>query len=101
MGGREGTDAFIFGDLVSYGFWFFLLILMIGVMAGDKAPIANTLFALFGFIFYLSMGAAQIDIVGKNYPFHDNRLAAASMAIITSFVFAADAVFHGLNLRKD
>ncbi len=60
-----------------------------------------------GFIFFLSLGAAQISKTRqlKNYESIDdkdgNRLAMGSMAIIASFVYLADTLITVYMVKKE
>jgi len=101
-GDGEHVDLYVLGAFVSVGYFFMVIIILVGMVMGDKAKIQNLLFNLFGFLFFISMGSQQIDLwgdvtKGRN---KDMALSMGSMAIITSIIFLVDTVFSGLGLKS-
>ena len=61
----------------------------------------NTIFALLGFVFFLSMGSVSIADADLFLGQDKKMKAVGSLCILNSFIYAAEGVLHGLNLRKD
>jgi len=101
-GNGEHMDLVVLGAFVSVGYFFMVILILVGMVMGDKAKIQNLLFNLFGFLFFIGMGAQQIEIWG-DFPKGRNKdmaLSMGSMAIITSIIFLVDTVFSGLGLKS-
>eukprot|EP00088_Acartia_fossae_P045093 TRINITY_DN4824_c3_g1_i1.p1 TRINITY_DN4824_c3_g1~~TRINITY_DN4824_c3_g1_i1.p1 ORF type:complete len:143 (-),score=25.68 TRINITY_DN4824_c3_g1_i1:543-971(-) len=98
----EGNNL---GIATCVGYFTIILIIMIGMICGDKAKVQLILFNLCGFFFFLSSGSMAIDAY-KEYKgdlfkkFKDQGLAMGSMAIINGAVFLADTLISVLALRK-
>ncbi|XP_023333122.1 uncharacterized protein LOC111704954 [Eurytemora carolleeae] len=97
-------DMEAFGIFTCIGYFFFTIIVMVGMIAGDSAPIFYLLFDFCGFLFFLSMGSREIDIF-RNYPENpilpiSAALALGSMAIITAAIFLVDVVIRIVRLVK-
>lgn len=94
-------DGYIFGHFVVYAYFFILCVQIIGVILGDRSSVQSTLFALLGFIFWLSIGIMIIAKTEKDAYKDSMCYALGSLAIINSLIYAAEGVLHLLNLRKD
>jgi len=101
--GMDGA-AGRFADMLFIGYFFICILQIISILGGDKSEILDVLLALFGFIFFLSIGSLiihnsrHIALGGK----HCNRKGKAlgSLSIIASFLYLADAAFGGFALMK-
>jgi len=87
--------------MTSVGYFFITIILMVGIIMGDKQKFTLVLFNFFGFLFYIAMGSEQIDVYKGAAQGGAKARAMGSMAIITSFVFLVDTVFSVLNVIND
>jgi len=55
------------GTMTATTYFFIILVLMIGILFGDKAKYQMLLFNTFGFLFYIGIGSSQIDIWRSKY----------------------------------
>jgi len=110
---RDENDL-VFGIMTTLGYWyvkiskiysgiisarFITIILMIGLLLGDRPKMTILLFNVFGFLFFLSIGSEQIARYrGKEGKHTANGMGA--MAILTSIVYLVDSVFSFLDFRN-
>lgn len=93
----------VLGVMTSTGYLFVVLILMVGVAMGDTGPYTMLFFNLFGFLFYVAVGSAQIAFyrneerpqTGKHTAF-----SMGAMSILTSFSFLVDTTWSTLDLWR-
>merc|ERR1712062_25994 len=95
---RDENDL-VFGIMTTLGYWFITIVLMIGLLLGDRPKMTILLFNVFGFLFFLSIGSEQIARYrGKEGKHTANGMGA--MAILTSIVYLVDSVFSFLDFRN-
>jgi len=95
---RDENDL-VFGIMTTVGYWFITIVLMIGLLLGDRPKMTILLFNIFGFLFFLSIGSEQIARYrGREGKHTANGMGA--MAILTSIVYLVDSVFSFLDLRN-
>jgi len=90
----------VFGVMTSAGYFLITIVLMIGVVMGDRQKYTMFLFNFFGFLFYVAMGSEQIDAYKDAPQGGPKARAMGSMAILTSFVFLVDTVFNVLAIKN-
>ena len=95
--GIGGTDAGLTLQMVVYAYFLISIIQIIGICTNDNSPMQDTLFALCGFVLYLSIGAKTAAWAADNMTEHN---ALAAMCILTSFVYLADTVLLLLKLKE-
>lgn len=60
----------------------------------------NTIIALLGFLFWLVLGSITCHDASE-VPLYEKKMKAmGSLAIINSFIYAAEGVLHALNLKS-
>jgi len=99
MSERAENDL-IFGVLTSVGYFFITIVLMIGIVMGDKQKYTMLLFNLFGFLFFISIGSEQINVYSRK-DINSGKSRArgmGAMAILTSFTFLVDTVFSVMDV---
>merc|ERR1712038_1131964 len=95
---RDENDL-VFGIMTTVGYWFITIVLMIGLLLGDRPKMTILLFNIFGFLFFLSIGSEQIARYrGREGKHTANGMGA--MAILTSIVYLVDSVFSLLDLKN-
>merc|ERR1712062_77279 len=95
---RDENDL-VFGIMTTLGYWFITIVLMIGLLLGDRPKMMILLFNIFGFLFFLSIGSEQIARYrGREGKHTANGMGA--MAILTSIVYLVDSVFSFLDLKS-
>jgi len=103
FGWGNDPDTALLGSIAVAGYFFFIILIMVGMAMGDKATIQNLLFNLFGFLFLLSLGSVQIDDwhgwIGEKW-LKDTGYSMGSMAIITSIIFLVDTVFSVMGIMS-
>merc|ERR1711953_348865 len=95
---RDENDL-VFGIMTTVGYWFITIVLMTGLILGERPRMTILLFNIFGFLFFLSMGSEQI----ARYRGRDGKHTAngmGAMAILTSIVYLVDSVFSFLDLKN-
>ena len=95
--GISGTDADLTLTMVVYAYFLISIIQIIGICTNDNSPMQDTLFALCGFVLYLSIGAKTAAYAGDG---STSLNALAAMCILTSFVYLADTVLLLLKLKE-
>jgi len=97
------------GVFASIGYFFFTIIMMIGMALGDKPKFQLVLFNLFGIFFFLACGSvacSDYNNYDKNSRYDSVKkyrqlgLALGSMSIILGITYIVDLLFSLLNLRK-
>eukprot|EP00095_Tigriopus_kingsejongensis_P008543 maker-scaffold1255_size84902-snap-gene-0.17 protein:Tk08543 transcript:maker-scaffold1255_size84902-snap-gene-0.17-mRNA-1 annotation:"PREDICTED: uncharacterized protein LOC100901520" len=81
-------DGAAFGYMVTFGYFFIVIVQTIGLLFGEEINIQNMLFTVFGVIFFMGMGISQVVSSSSS---NATRLAQGSMSIIASLAFMADA----------
>lgn len=61
------VNSVVFGIMVYTGYFFIVLVMTIGIIMGDKAHFTNLLFNIFGFVFFIAIGATQINFYRSLY----------------------------------
>merc|ERR1712002_948766 len=86
--GTNENDA-IFGIMTSTGFFFFTIILFLGIALGDNAKMSLFLFNLCGFFFFIALGSRQIYVWRKEFKgqYKSTADGMGAMAILTSFLY--------------
>merc|ERR1711892_916076 len=97
---ERAENDLVFGTMTSTGYLLFIIIIMLGMMMGDKMPFTLILFNFFGFLFYIAMGSEQIDAYHGAQQGKSMARGMGAMSILTSFVFLVDTVFTVLDLRS-
>ena len=95
--GILGTDAGLTLTMVVYAYFLISIIQIIGICTNDNSPMQDTLFALCGFVLYLSIGAKTAAYASDGAT---SLNALAAMCILTSFVYLADTVLLLLKLKE-
>lgn len=96
-------DGGYLNAIVSFGFFFIVLIQLIGILLGDKTPISDALFSFFGFLFFISSGSLLIrdsDVLGIKFEYTPSMRALGSLQIINSLLYLVDFVFSAMNIAK-
>merc|ERR1711997_1108843 len=96
---RDENDL-VFGIMTTVGYWFITIVLMIGLILGDRPKMTILLFNIFGFLFFLSMGSEQIARYRGREEGKHTAKGMGAMAILTSFVYLVDSVFSFLDLKN-
>eukprot|EP00090_Calanus_glacialis_P015037 TRINITY_DN23911_c0_g1_i1.p1 TRINITY_DN23911_c0_g1~~TRINITY_DN23911_c0_g1_i1.p1 ORF type:complete len:156 (-),score=25.89 TRINITY_DN23911_c0_g1_i1:96-563(-) len=100
---ERAENDMILGILASTGYFFIVLVLMVGIVMGDTSKFSMCLFNLFGFLFYIAAGSSQIYIYrSQQRPTTGKHKANAmgAMAILTSFTFLVDTVWSVMDIVK-
>eukprot|EP00092_Neocalanus_flemingeri_P015025 GFUD01016228.1.p1 GENE.GFUD01016228.1~~GFUD01016228.1.p1 ORF type:complete len:157 (+),score=22.49 GFUD01016228.1:75-545(+) len=103
MESERAENDLVFGILTSTGYFFIVLVLMVGIVLGDTSKISMFLFNLFGFLFYIGAGSSEIFVYrSHNRPStgeHKGK-AMGAMAILTSFTFLVDTVWSAMDIIR-
>jgi len=103
VGTERAENDMILGILTSTGYFFIVLVLMVGIVMGDTSKFSLCLFNLFGFLFYLSAGSSQIYVYRSQHRPHTGKHKAdamGAMAILTSFTFLVDTVWSAMDIMR-
>eukprot|EP00092_Neocalanus_flemingeri_P029445 GFUD01031972.1.p1 GENE.GFUD01031972.1~~GFUD01031972.1.p1 ORF type:complete len:214 (-),score=53.80 GFUD01031972.1:33-674(-) len=99
MSERAENDL-IFGILASVGYFYITIVLMIGILMGDRQKFTMFLFNAFGFLFFIAIGSEQIDVYKKMPTGKSKARGMGAMAILTSFTFLVDTVFSVMDIMN-
>merc|ERR1712013_907831 len=97
---ERAENDLVFGVLTSVGYFFITIVLMMGILMGDKQKYTMLLFNLFGFLFFLSLGSEQIDVYKNIDTGKSKAKGMGAMAIMTSFTYLVDTVFSVLEVMN-
>jgi len=106
VGENEDKNAEAFAYMVVFGYFYILIVQLIGIALGEEMNVQNLIYTCMGFIFFLSVGSVQI---GKTRTLNkyetvekkSNRMAMGSISILTGFVFLGDTIFTVYQVKKD
>ena len=98
--GLGDVDTGIFGTLTSVGYFYIIIILLIGIAMGDNNKFTVKchyqltyknqpnfqllLFNFFGFLFFIAIGAEQIRVWGK-YPYNQSSRQVEATILCSTF----------------
>jgi len=97
---ESAENDLIFGVLTSVGYFFITIVLMVGILMGDKQKFTMLLFNLFGFLFFLALGSRQVHVYRHMDSGKSKARGMGAMAIMTSFTFMVDTIFSVLEVKN-
>ena len=100
----ENADAFAY--MVVFGYFYILIVQMIGILLGEEMNVQNLIYIGMAFIFFLALGATQIaktkQMKNNGVDYKDgNRMAMGSLCIITSLIYLADTCYTIYTVKKE